>query len=177
MRLAVTHRLTTEPIPRLAATWELVGSGPDAFLNQVWARGTEPCYLYRRIDPPNRLQLRPAEVGSIKILRRTPGSWELEVQASAPAELQIADLPYPDWKTTIASNDQVAALSPSTAAPSPFHRNLSIPAGRTRISCQYAPTSFSTGLAISILTAILLTITCFVPRKATHHPTSFSPRT
>lgn len=176
-QLAVTHRLTTEPIPLLAPTWELAESGPDAFLNQAWARGSEPCYLYRRIDPPNRLQLLPAGVGSIKILQRTPGSWLLEVQATAPAELQIADLPFPGWNITLDSNQPGTAVPSFTADSSPFHRVISIPTGLTRLSCNYAPNSFLIGLAISILTALLLAATCLFPRKTTFQTPSFSPRT
>jgi hypothetical protein len=42
--LAVTHLLTTDPIPVPASSLQLVGSGPDEFLNRVWGRGGAPCF-------------------------------------------------------------------------------------------------------------------------------------
>lgn len=158
-RLAVTHILTTDPVPTLAPGWELVAVGPDAFLNRVWARGSEPCYLYQSRQPAARMQLLPAASGTLHIRERTPCRWVLDVDASTESVLQLADLPDSGWTVSVQSADPAAAQSanqPVSLPKSPFHRCVEVPQGRSTVTWEYRPSSVRTGSLISLVTALVL---------------------
>jgi len=158
-RLAVTHILTQDPVPTLAPGWELVAAGPDAFLNRVWARGSEPCYLYQSLQSPARLQLLPAASGTTHIRERTPCRWVIDVDASTKSVLQLADLPDPGWTVSVQPADAAAALSADQAdslPKSPFHRYVPVPQGRSTVTWEYRPSSVRTGGLISLLTVLVL---------------------
>lgn len=149
--LAVTHLLTTESVPQLSDVWELIGSGPDAFLNRVWARGNEACYLYRRRQSVGRVALVPAEAGVVRILERQPRRWVFEVETTVPARLQLADLPSPGWRVSV-SGRAPATETPATDL-SAFHRTVAVPTGRSIVVWEYSAGSLFAGAAISMVTA------------------------
>jgi hypothetical protein len=160
-KLAVTHILSLDPIPLLSTDWEPVAAGPDAFLNRVWARGSEPCYLYRRRQPPARIQLLPPTSGEVRIVERHPSRWVLDVTAENAGVLQLADLPYPGWTVSV----EPAPTPASHDLPeSPVHRFIDVPAGRSRVTSEYQPAAFRSGASISLTTALILIAICLHPR-------------
>jgi len=158
-KLAVTHVLRTEPVPTLNPGWELVAASPDAFLNRVWARGSEPCYLYQCRQPAARIQLLPAESGSTHIREHTPRRWVIDVNANTQSVLQLVDLHDPGWTVSVQSADNAAALPTAHThflPEHPFHRCVQVPRGRSTVTWEYRPSSVRTGALISLCTALVL---------------------
>lgn len=178
--LAVTHILTTDPVPTVSPAWELVAAGPDAFLNRVWARGSDPCYLYQRRQPSPRIRLQPDHAGTVRIRERQPGRWVMDVDTGTAAMLQLADLPFPGWTVSTETGDRPADPPAATTAAagsplpansqpeSPFHRIVHVPAGRSTVTWEYRPVSLLTGAAISSITALVLLLLSLHPRFRPH---------
>lgn len=180
-RLAVSHILTTDPVPTLAPGWELVAAGPDAFLNRVWARGSEPCYLYQCRQPAARIQLLPDASGTMHIRERTPCRWVIDVDTSTTAVLRLADLPDPGWTVSVQPADPEAAQSAARSVnqtvslpKSPFHRHVEVPQGRSTVTWEYRPLSVRSGALISVSTALLLLLFVVLRRRLRSPPTATS---
>jgi len=166
-KLAVTHLLTMEAIPRLSDDWELVAAAPDAFLNRVWARGSEPCYLYSSRRPPERISLLPEESGSIRIVERHPSVWVIEITTATAGVLRLTDLPYAGWQNfttlTVAASstlEQIANKRSLHVEDTAFDRIIRVPSGRNIITLKYCPNSFLLGAVISVTSAVILTAIC-----------------
>jgi hypothetical protein len=183
--LAVTHLLTLEAVPVLSDGWQLVAAAPDAFLNRVWARGIEPCFLYVRRTPPARVQLTSPGSDLVQIIERQPLRWIFAVTTDSPAVLKLFDLPYSGWESSTSTLGATEATSgqreeleqPKTlAVPSPgLHRLIPVPAGRSTVTVQYRPQSFRWGLTISVAT--LLAVVCahiWSGRHSTDGKTTFA---
>lgn len=165
--LAVTHILTTEPVQNLAEGCELIGSGPDAFLNRVWGRGTADCFLYRIKNAPGRVTAEPANaLTQLRFLRRSSGDVEFEVVLNEAAEVYLIELMFPGWDVTV---DGIVA---EASQESGISRGVSVPAGKHLIRWQYRPRSFQLGAMISLLSVTVLAICC-VKRRG--HPRPSKP--
>jgi hypothetical protein len=164
--LAVTHILTTEPVQNLAEGCELIGSGPDAFLNRVWGRGTADCFLYRIKNAPGRVTAEPANaLTQLRFLRRSSGDVEFEVVLNEAAEVYLIELMFPGWDVTV---DGIVA---EASQESGISRGVSVPAGKHLIRWQYRPRSFQLGAMISLLSVAVLAICC-VKRRGTSRSSS-----
>jgi hypothetical protein len=153
--LGVTHLLTTEPVQILAEDCELIGSGPDAFLNRVWGRGTADCFLYRMKNAGGRVFVEPAAaLSQLSFLCRSSGDVEFEVELREAAEVHLVELMFPGWSVTV---DGIH-LEPSQ--PSGIRRSIRVDAGRHVIRWQYQPRSFQLGTIVSLLSAALLATGC-----------------
>ena len=153
--LAVTHFLTTEPVLNPAEECELIGSGPDAFLNRVWGRGTADCFLYRVTNAGGRVAVEPTVAFSqLRFLRRSSGDVEFQVDLSEAAEVHLVELMFPGWDVTV---DGIH-VEPSQS--SGIHRSVSVPAGKHVIRWRYRPQSFQWGTIVSLLSAAVLAICC-----------------
>lgn len=162
--LGVTHILTTEPVLKLAGDCELIGSGPDAFLNRVWGRGTADCFLYRLKNVGGRVAVEPAAaLSQLRFVRRSSGDIEFEVDVRDAAEVHLVDLMFPGWKVTVDGNQAEALQS------SGITRSVSVPAGKHVIRWQYRPRSFQLGAIVSLLSVILLAIGC-IRRRGLSRP-------
>lgn len=150
-RLGVSNILTLEPIQHPSELIEPVQSGGDSFLNAVWARGSDPCFLYRLNSQPQRVTARPpAALTSVSFKRVTPGSVELEVDLAADAELTLKELNYPGWQVSV-DGVKTVPVSPATM------RSVNVAAGRHTVRWFFAPRSFQVGmiLSIALLTGLL----------------------
>ena len=156
--LGVTHILTTEPVQKLAEDCELIGSGPDAFLNRVWGRGAADCFLYRSKNARGRVTVEPtAALIQLRFLRHNSNDVEFEVDLREAAEVQLVELMFPGWDITVDGN-QAEALQTSGVT-----RSVSVPAGKHVIRWQYRPRPFRWGAIVSLLAASVLAI-CSVRR-------------
>lgn len=158
-RLGVTHLLTTEPIARPAADLLLLGAAPDAFLNRVWGRGVEPCFLYRITGSAGRLQCEPASaLQQVRWLQRLPTRVECEVTTTADSVLRLADLNFPGWSVQVLNPDgaAVAAGAAKSDAADDYHRSVAVPAGKHRVSWTYTSAGFRLGLLLSLGTLAVL---------------------
>ena len=153
--LGITHLLTTEPITTPSPAIHLLRKSPDSFLNTIWGRGNAACYLYKLNDPPNRvIGSQPDCLISYNITEVAANSFEFDVDLVSETDIILKELDYPGWQVSV---DNVAAeSSPNKAAP--FMRSVSVAAGSHTVRWDFKPTSFSTGLAISI--AFLLSAVC-----------------
>ncbi len=150
-QFAVTHLLTSDRIANLSADCELVASGPDSFLNRVWARGGDPCFLYRVLNPRERVSVEPASaLAAWSMFERRPGDVRFQVELTAAGRVEFCDLMYPGWELTI--DDQSAV--PLTA--SGFGRIAVVPAGTHVLRWLYRPRSFRTGVVVSVISGLLL---------------------
>jgi hypothetical protein len=153
--LGVTHILTTEPVQNLAEDCELIGSGPDAFLNRVWGRGTADCFLYRLKNPRGRMTVEPtAALSQFRFLSRSSGDVEFEVDLGETAEVHFLELMFPGWNVTV---DGIH-VEPSES--SGIRRSVTVPAGMHVIRWQYRPRSFQLGAIVSVLSIAVLAMCC-----------------
>jgi hypothetical protein len=153
--LAVTHILTTEPVQNLSEECELLGSGPDAFLNRVWGRGTADCFLYRVKTARGRVSTEPLNaLTQLRFLRRSSGDVEFEVEVREPAEVHLSELMFPGWEVAVDGINVEATQS------SGISRSVSIPAGQHVIRWRYRPQSFQWGAIVSLLSVAALAICC-----------------
>jgi hypothetical protein len=157
----VTHLLTTERITQPAAQLQLVKAEPDAFLNRVWGRGSEPCYLYRVEGSAGRLQTEPADaLQQVRWISRQPARIEFEVSVRSDCVLHLADLNFPGWSVEIAEPDG-KSMAPQTVAPADsedFRRSLRLPAGTYRLIWQYHVDGLLTGALTSGVTGLCLLV-------------------
>lgn len=167
----VTHILTTEPLDNPAESVQLVHSGPDAYLNSVWARGADACWLYRFTDPPQRVYADPPQAMSTwKLLRHRPTFVEFSVTLNHPAIVGLRELTMPGW---IARIDQVEVEAAATG-PQGIDRRVTVPAGEHVVSWTYAPPAFRNGAVCSLLTLATLILIVAVPRRRSPSATGTS---
>ena len=159
-QFAVTHLLTTDAIATLSPECERLASGPDSFLNRVWARGTVPCFLYRIREPRERVSVEPADaLAAWSVLERRPGDVRFQVDLTSAGRVEYCDLMYPGWKLMI--DDQL--VDPLTG--SGFGRIAEVSAGTHTIRWMYRPESFRAGVAVTVVTSLLLLGACVVGRR------------
>ena len=166
-QLGVTHLLTTEPIAAPATELQLLRSEPDAFLNRVWGRGTDPCFLYRLNNSPGRLQAKPAGVlQQVRWIQRRPTSTEFEVTTTADCTLALAELNFPGWSVQVLNSAGIPVSATAAAAVNDdFHRTVAVPAGTHRILWTYSSSSFQLGLLLSFCTALTLPCLLLLERR------------
>ena len=166
-RLGVTHLLTTEPIAAPATDLQLLRSEPDAFLNRVWGRGGEPCFLYRLNNSPGRLQAEPAKVlQQVTWVQRLPTRTEFEVTTTAACTLALADLNFPGWSVQVLNSAGIPVSATATAdVTDDFHRTVAVPAGTHRILWTYSSSSFHLGLLLSATASLTLLALVMLERR------------
>lgn len=166
-RLGVTHLLTTEPIAAPATDLQLLRSEPDAFLNRVWGRGGEPCFLYRLNNSPGRLQAEPANVlQQVTWVQRLPTRTEFEVTTTAACTLALADLNFPGWSVQVLNSAGIPVSATATAdVTDDFHRTVAVPAGTHRILWTYSSSSFHLGLLLSAAASLTLLALVMLERR------------
>lgn len=161
--LAVTHILTTEPVQNLSEECELLGSGPDSFLNRVWGRGTADCFLYRLKNAQGRVSTDPPDAFTrLRFLRRSSGDVEFEVEVRESSEVHLSELMFPGWQVTVDGAPVEATQS------SGISRRIAVTAGEHVIRWRYRPQSFRVGAIISLLSIGVVAICC-VRRRIRNH--------
>jgi len=158
--LAVTHILTTESVATLSEECELVGSGPDAFLNRVWGRGSDACFLYRLKAPVQRVSSLPSTaLKSLVFDDRRLCDVQFQIELLEAAEVQFMDLMYPGWEVLVDGQEQV----PKTV--SGFGRSVKLSAGPHRVRWVYRPKSFFYGATVSVMTLVGMCVVCVIWRR------------
>lgn len=159
--MAVTHILVTESNTLMSEECELVGSGPDTFLNRVWARGNADCFLYRFKNPQGRISTSPAAaLNKLTIVKRDPSEIEFEVDLNSAAVVELTDLMFPGWSVTV---DSEAAAPESNSG---FGRRVHVAAGLHTVRWTYRPGSFFTGLLISVTALAAIGYSCVRGRRS-----------
>jgi hypothetical protein len=159
--LAVTHILVTESNTLMSDECELVGSGPDSFLNRVWARGNADCFLYRLKNPKRRITTSPATaLNTVNIVKRDPSEVEFQVDLNSAAVVELTELMFPGWSVTVDSQEAVSETN------SGFGRLVKVDAGLHTVRWTYRPRSFQAGLLISVVAAIAMGLLCVRVRRS-----------
>lgn len=160
----VTHILATAPISRLSPALELAGSGPDAFLNAVWSRGSSPCYLYRLLDPPQRVAVEGSDLpANWRWIRRSPEVVEFEITLESSAVVTLRELMLPGWQVQMDGTPAVPL------ADSGFARQVQVASGTHTIRWHYQPASFRQGVLLSLITAASLCLVLIVSQRRNRH--------
>lgn len=157
MERGVTHLLTTDRIPVLASEIELMGEGPDSFLNNVWNRGMSPCFLYRFKDPPSRVFVRDSEIRpDWSWVGRSPSDITFQITLTEDSVVGLRELMLPGWQVTVDGQPN------SPEAEGGFARFVRVTAGSHQIQWTYRPTSFLAGSMVSLGSFIGLVFCCIM---------------
>jgi hypothetical protein len=100
-------------------------------------------------DAPHATDVRSGP-GRVHILRTEPERVRLDVSATAPAMLFLADLDYPGWRATVDGRD-----TPIYRANYLF-RAVHVPAGQHTVEFVYQPRSFRLGLFVTVAATALV---------------------
>ena len=91
--------------------------------------------------------------GTVRSVREEPGRLELEVEATRPTALVIAD----GWATGWTASVNAGPVDVRRAGP---HRAVWIPAGSSTVRLRYQPPGLRAGLAVCAMSALLLVVAC-----------------
>jgi hypothetical protein len=149
----VTHVLSFAPLDNVA--WDTVPlwSGIDPMLNSAWGR-QEPVYLAKLNNAPGRASIFVDHSPAAQSFATVPAQPEAnrsatQTESPKPAKLIVRDLDYPGWQVEVDGQ-------PASVESEPPFRKVELPAGPHRVMWSYRPFSVSLGLAITLLTALLL---------------------
>ncbi|MEQ9408148.1 MAG: YfhO family protein [Fuerstiella sp.] len=159
--LGITHILTLEPIRNPSDALTPFNPFPDSFLNSVWARGGESCYLYELNSKPQRIIAAPeAAMTSCRLRAHTTRRVEFEVNLQNQAVVTLRELNYPGWTVRVDGKTVQPSRSETVM------RSVTVPAGQHLIEWYYAPTSFVVGILISGIALLLLILSACRPSAA-----------
>ena len=96
----------------------------------------------------------------MEILERLPNRLVLEVDTDADGILVLSEIDYPGWQATV-DGRQVPILRANT-----LFRALPLQAGQHRIEMVFKPWTVFVGLAISVLTLLVVLIAVPVLRRS-----------
>ncbi|GAB4541403.1 MAG: hypothetical protein Kow0063_32220 [Anaerolineae bacterium] len=95
--------------------------------------------------------------GRIEILRRTPGSLELEVTTSGDGLLVLSEIDYPGWQAAV--DGQVVPILRVDY----ILRGVAVPAGQHRVEVSFRPGTFLWGAILSgVTSAVLVAVAVWV---------------
>ena len=155
-QLGVTHVLTTEPISQPSDHIHLLDDRPDAYLNTVWGRGMQPCYLYEVLPRAARIETTPASaLSNFELTETAARTLAFSITLTEEADVILKELMFPGWQVTI--DDQ--PTTPVSGAHS--MRAVRVGKGTHDVRWTYRPNSFRTGLAMTLAAAVFLTILFF----------------
>ncbi len=150
----VTHILSFSPLDESSWQADRVWQGIDPLLNVALARQSEPLYLYKLRDAPGRVSLfadgRPSETGRVTASpQRDANRFVADSQSPQQATVVVRELQYPGWQVAIDGH----AATPLSRG---MFREVIVPEGAHQVTWSYRPFSVKLGLAITVLTALLL---------------------
>ncbi len=141
------------PRAMLIGAWEVVPDTGRSVLDSVTAVVRNPAVFTWLTSDPGIPSGAADSVGTATITRYSLHQVDLEVEATRPAVLRLADLWYPDWQVTV--DGKPAKLLRADHA----LRGVAVPAGRHQVTFKFVSRAFTTGLWLSIgsvLVALLL---------------------
>lgn len=160
--LGVTHILTLNPLEHPSDEIELVNQYPDSYLNAVWGRGSDFCFLYRFTSPPRRITATPeTAVMDTQWKTSTASHVQFEIELNADALVTLRELMYPGWEVQI---DGVPAEAVTAVH---AMRSVNVPAGRHVVDWHFRSQSFTIGAAVSIIFGCLLLALIAWPKRRT----------
>jgi len=153
--LGITHVLTTEAIERPSQAIRLMQQFPDAVLNAIWGRGSQPCYLYELTAASGRVVTEPREaMESFEFVAVSPNSVSFRIDLLQDADVVLRDLMYPGWGVTV---DGLPANS--TSGQDPIMRSTRVSAGKHVVEWSFQSAAVQTGIGLS---AVFGGVLCFM---------------
>jgi len=163
-RAGVTHLLSFAPVSpaALKAGLRSVYTGPDPFLNPVWARPfDEPLSLYEVPGTRGRVSfLTPLPGQRVSLVDERANRVAMDLETPEPATVVLTDLSYPGWNVYVDNQP-----SESVRFEGQF-RSVTIPTGRHRVEWIYRPKIMYIGTVISGVTGALLLGALWLRRPA-----------
>jgi hypothetical protein len=150
------------PRARFVARVEVVAD-PSTLLDQL-ANGSVDLAAVALVEesvPSRSTDAAPANgIGTARFVTNDPEHVVIDVNATQPGFLVLADQYYPGWRATVNGNEQ-----PITRANYLF-RLVAVPAGASRVEFRFRPASLALGAAISAITiAVLASVVMRAPRN------------
>ena len=96
------------------------------------------------------LDIQPDAEAQVRVVRYEPNRLEIELEAGAEGYLFLSDPFYPGWEAAL--DGEPAALLRANYA----FRAVAVPAGRHTVTMTFRPNSWTLGLGISLVTALVL---------------------
>lgn len=97
---------------------------------------------------------------TVSIVSRSSGQIELEVNATAPAIVVIAQTHHPNWRAFV--NDKETPIHMANHA----FQAVDVPPGTSRLKLEYQDPAFRKGLILSLLGSLIVLITWILPRPS-----------
>ncbi len=141
---AVYEYALAMPRAMLVGAWEVVPDTARSVIDSVTTVARNPAVFTWLTSDPG-IPSGPADtVGSATITKYGLHVVDVDVNASRPAILRLADLWYPDWKVTV--DGKPAKLLRADHA----LRAVAVPAGPHKVEFRFASRAFTLGLWLSI---------------------------
>ena len=164
--LGVTHILTTEVIERPTDSITLIQQFPDAVLNAIWGRGSQPCYLYELAHATGRVVSQPASaLTDYQFVEQSNTLVSLKVNLQQNADVVLRELMFPGWNVFVDGKP----AKPTTEA-DPIMRATNVASGAHTITWKYQPASFTIGAWISLISIAGLLATIAWPKRKNRVP-------
>ena len=162
IELGVTHILTTEIIERPTEAITLIQQFPDAVLNAIWGRGSQPCYLYELAEASGRIVSQPASaLTSHEFIAQSNTSVSFKVELQQNADVVLRELMFPGWSVFVDGEP-----AEPTSDTDPIMRATRVASGSHTVTWKYQPASFTIGAWISLLcVASLIAMIAWPKRK------------
>jgi hypothetical protein len=138
--------------PRAFLVGQLEVTGDlEAALNAMCKKEYDPAKtIVSEWGPPDPLpHTTSADLGTARVILRTPTKMTVEVEAKEPCYLVVSEAYMPGWKGHVDGR-------PVTVFPAYYaFRGLIVPQGKHTVACAYEPLSFRFGMIISVLTMVV----------------------
>ncbi|GAB4156748.1 MAG: hypothetical protein Tsb009_33780 [Planctomycetaceae bacterium] len=146
----VTHILAYSQLDETRWPVSLIWSGYDSFYNRAGGH-PRPLFLYRFQTARGRAYWANEESeGGIEFEEFRANVVRVKVNADQQGQLVLAELSYPGWEASVDGKP----VSLETAQG--MYRSVNVPAGEHTVEWRFRPTSFSTGLWISLASVFIL---------------------
>lgn len=149
-KFLIYRRLDT--LPRIFQTTKYIVAADDQIIKNIYDPNFNLQTLLLEKDPPLKIDVKEEELSQPKVTNYIPGDIQVETDKQFNTLLFISDAHDKDWQVTIDS--QKAQLLRAHYA----FLSTAVPAGKHVIAFKYQPQSFKTGLYITILSILTLTI-------------------
>jgi hypothetical protein len=119
----------------------------DLDLEQVYAGADGIILRNRRVMPRARVL---AGGGRVDVIGRDATRWVLQVTATAPALLEVANPYFPGWRASVDGAAAHIEARPGEAV------HVALPPGSHRVELRYRPLSFACGVLLALAAAVAL---------------------
>jgi hypothetical protein len=136
------------PRATVVGAWQVVPDTGRAVLDSISVAARDPAGFTWLTSDPGLPSGPPAAAGRAEITKYRLHEVEVEVDATRPAVLRLADLWYPDWKVTV--DGRPAKLLRADH----LLRAVAVPEGRHKVVFRFESRAFTAGFWVSIASIV-----------------------